>query len=396
MNNNTPDTPPYGETTRAIHAGQEPDAAFGALATPIYQTASFAYDSVEQAIARSVHLEEGYNYTRVANPTIDALEHKLADLDGAEECIAFASGMGAIAGTFLGLCGSGDHVICGVNIYGATQGLLTTVLQRWNLQVTFVDAREPSNIARAIGPDTRLIYLESPSNPSLQLVDLVAVAQLAHDRGIISVIDNTFAGSSNQQPLKHGIDVVIYSATKYISGHGDTLGGAVLGNAHQLRRIRQAQILVGATISPFNAFLLLRGLQTLPLRMRQHNANAMAVARWLQANPAVPETIYPGLESHPQHELAKTQMSGFGGVICFDMGNDDAARAVQNATKLITIASSLGDVKSLISQPVHLSHRYLTPEERKFAGVTPGLVRLSVGLEDVEDIIADLDGAIGS
>lgn len=282
-----------GEATRAIHAGQEPDPAFGALASPIYQTTAFAYDSIDQAVARAAHLEEGYSYSRVANPTLDALERKLAALEGAEACVTFGSGMGAISALFLGMCGAGDHVVCADSIYGATQGMLTTTFCRWGLQVTFVDAREPSNIARAIGPDTRLVYLESPSNPTLRLVDFEAVAQLAHDRQVPVATDNTFATSVNQRPLEFGVDLVVYSATKYICGHGDTLGGAVLGRNDLLRRIRTEEILVGATLSPFSAFLLLRGAQTLPLRVERHNANAAALARWLQAHPLGAAIVLP-------------------------------------------------------------------------------------------------------
>lgn len=314
--------PYHGEGTRAIHAGQQPDAAFGAVATPIYQTASFAYSSVDQAIARAAHLEEGYSYTRVANPTTDALEEKLALLEGMEACITFASGMGAISALFLGLCGTGTHVVCANSIYGATHGLLTTTLQQWGLQVTFVDAREPGNVMRAITPDTRLIYIESPSNPTLRLVDLEGVAQLAHDRSVPVAIDNTFATSVNQRPKDFGIDLVLYSATKYISGHGDTLGGVILGDNQLLRTLRTVEILVGASMSPFNAFLLLRGAQTLPLRVERHNRNAQQIAEWLAEHPRVAQTIYPGLPTHPQYALARQQMKGFGGVISFDVGSD--------------------------------------------------------------------------
>lgn len=386
-----------GAYTRAIHSGQEPrEQAEGAVATPIFQTASFAFDSVEQAIARSAHLEEGYTYSRIANPTTDALEAKLCALEGAETCCVFGSGMGAISALFLGLCGAGDHVVCANSIYGATHGLLTGPLKRWNLQVTFVDEREPNNIARAIRPDTRLIYIESPSNPTLRLVDLEAVAQVAHDRGVLVAIDNTFATSENQRSLALGIDIVVYSATKYIGGHGDTLGGAVLGRADVLRAVRNAEILVGATMNPFNAFLLLRGAQTLPLRVARHNANALAVARWLEAHPAVESVLYPGLPSHPQHHLARQQMRGFGGVLSFDVGTDARARRVVDAVQLCTIAASLGDVKTLISQPATLSHRFMPSAEREAAGITAGLIRLSVGLEDVEDILADLEGALAT
>jgi methionine-gamma-lyase len=384
----------YGESTRAIHGGQEPDAAAGAVATPIYQTASFAYANVEQAIARSAHLEEGYNYTRLGNPTITALEEKLAALEGAEACVVFGTGMGAASALVMGLCGAGEHLVCANSIYGATQGLLAGPMQRWGLQVTFVDAREPSQVARAIREDTRLVLVESPSNPVLRLVDFEAIAQLAHDRGVLVAVDNTFATSVNQRPLQHGIDLVMYSATKYISGHGDTLGGAVLGRAELLREIRTVEVLVGATLSPFNAFLLLRGAQTLPLRVERHNRNAQAVAAWLEDHPLVQRVTYPGLPSHPQHALARTQMRGFGGMIAFEMADDTQARALANAVRLCTLAVSLGDVKTLLSLPAHMSHRFLSPSERREAGITPGMLRLSVGLEDVDDIIADLSQAL--
>lgn len=386
-----------GEATRAIHGGQTPhDNAAGAVATPIYQTASFAAESVEQAIARMAHLEEGYSYTRLGNPTIEALEQKLAAMEGADAGIVFASGMGAVGGLLLSLCGAGDHVVCCDSLYGATYGLLTGPLKRWGLDVTFVDAREPSNVARAIGPETRLVYLESPSNPMLRLIDLEAVAQLAHDRGVLVAIDNTFATSHNQLPLRLGVDLVLYSATKYISGHGDTLGGAVLGQADLIRRIRQAETLTGAVLSPFNAFLLLRGAQTLPLRMERHNANALEVALWLREHPRVLHVHYPGLESHPQYALARQQMRGFGGVVSFEVADEETARRVIDGVRLFSIAVSLGDVKSLITQPSSMTHRTMSPQARATAGITGGLIRLSVGLEDVADLIDDLEQAIGN
>jgi methionine-gamma-lyase len=384
-----------GEATRAIHGGQEPDDAVGAVVTPIYQTSAFAFDSVEQAVARAAHLEEGYSYSRVANPTTDALEAKLALLEGAEACVVFGSGMGAISALFFGLCHAGDHVVCADSIYGATHGLLTGPLAAWGLATTFVDAREPGNVARAIRPDTRLVYVESPSNPALRLVDFEAVAQVAHDRDVLVACDNTFATSVNQQPLLMGVDAVVYSMTKYISGHGDTLGGAVLGSPALMRKVRTAEILIGATLSPLSAFLLLRGAQTLPLRVKAHNANALDVAHWLEEHPRVDHVIYPGLESHPQHALARQQMHGFGGVVSLDLGSEDRAQRMIDATRLCTIAASLGDVKTLIQLPARMSHRYLAPADRAAGGITPGLVRISVGLEDVADILDDLDGALG-
>lgn len=391
----TADSGPYrGEATRAIHGGQRPDAAIGASATPIYQTAAFAVDNVEQAIARAAHLEEGYYYTRQGNPTVQALEEKLALFDGAEGCVAFASGMGAISTLFMTLCRAGDHVVCTDSVFGGTYTLLTAPLAQWGLSCTFVDAREAGNIARAIRPDTRLVYVESPSNPSLRLVDFEAVAQLAHDRGVLVAADNTFATAYNQQPLRFGVDLVAYSATKYIGGHGDALGGAVLGRNDLVRQIRATAALSGATLSPFNAFLFLRGAQTLPLRMERHNANGLAVAQWLAEQPDIHAVHYPGLPSHTQHQLAVGQMRGFGGVIAFDLGSDEAAKRMINATRLCVISYSLGDVKTLIALPARMSHRALPPQARALAGITPGLVRLSVGLEDVEDILADLEQAL--
>ncbi len=292
----TSDASPYrGEATRAIHGGRQPDSAVGASVTPIYQTAAFAFDSVEQAISRAAHLEEGYCYTRMGNPTVEALEDKLALMEGAEGCLAFASGMGAISALVMALCRTGDHVVCADNIYGGTYSLLTGPLAQWGISCTFVDAREAGNVARAIRPDTRLVYVESPSNPALRLVDFESVAQLAHDRGVLVAADNTFATSFNQLPLHFGIDLVVYSATKYIGGHGDTLGGAVIGRNDLVRQIRALETLSGATLSPFNAFLLARGAQTLPLRMARHNTNALEVAQWLVRQPGVTAVHYPGL-----------------------------------------------------------------------------------------------------
>ncbi len=384
----------HGEATLAIHGGQHPDAAVGANVTPIYQSAAFTFDSVEQAIARAAHLEEGYCYTRFGNPTMQALEDKLALLDDAESCIAFASGMGAISTLFMALCRAGDHVICADSVYGGSYTLLTGPLAQWGLNCTFVDAREAGNIARAIRPDTRLVFVESPSNPTLRLVDFEAMAQLAHDRGVLVACDNTFATSYNQRPLRFGIDLVAYSATKYIGGHGDALGGAVLGRNDLVRQVRTLATVNGATLSPFNAFLLLRGAQTLPLRIARHNANALAVAQWLAEQRTIAQVHYPGLPHHAQHALARGQMRGFGGIVSFELGSDAAAKCLVDAVRLCVISFSLGDVKTLISLPARMSHRALPPHARAQAGITPGLVRLSVGLEDVEDILADLAQAL--
>ena len=387
----------FGMHTLAIHAGEEPDPATGAVATPIHMASTFAFPSAEVAAAVFAGEEEGYIYTRWGNPTVDALERRIAALEGGEAALATASGMAAIATAVMTVAQAGDHIVATRAIYAGTYNLLAKELPRYGVHTTFVDATDPQNVAAAMREETRIVYLESPGNPTLALNDIAAIARIAHDAGALVFIDNTFATPVNQRPLELGADVVLHSATKYLCGHGDAIGGIVVGSADFIAAARTGVLRdVGGVMSPFNAWLILRGVQTLPLRMERHNANALQVARFLEAHPQVRSVSYPGLPSHPQHELARRQMRGFGGMVCFEVrGGVEAGRRLMNRIRLCTLAVSLGDTRTLICHSASTTHSTVPREARLAAGVTDGLVRLSVGLEDPEDIIADLDQALG-
>lgn len=386
-----------GVSTTAVHAGHPPDDAIGAVTPPIYQTATFAYESAEQGAARFAGEADGYIYTRYGNPTLAVFEERLAALEGTGAALATSSGMAAISTTLLGLLRAGDHIVATDALYTATRVLLRETLPGLGVECSIVDGASETAIADAMRERTRVVYCETPGNPTLDLVDLAAVARISREHGATSVCDNTFATPINQRPCEYGIDVVVHSATKYIGGHGDIVGGAICASREMIDRLWSAHIQVGGCMSPFNAFLAARGLQTLPLRMRAHNENALGVARALQEHPKVERVIYPGLPSHPQHELASRQMDGFGGMVCFELsGGLEAGRRMMNAVTLCTLTVSLGDVKTLISHPASMTHAALTPEERRQAGITEGLVRMSVGIEDAEDIIADLEQALES
>jgi cystathionine beta-lyase/cystathionine gamma-synthase len=379
-----------GFATRAIHVGQEPDAATGAVIVPIYQTSTYAQSEV------GVH--KGFDYSRTANPTRAALEACLASLDNGRYGLAFASGMAA-EDTLLHLFEAGDHVIACDDVYGGTFRLFHRVLERFGLRFTFVDATCTQNVADAIEDRTRLIWLESPTNPLLKLVDIAGVAALAHQRGIIVAVDNTFASSYCQRPLELGADVVHYSTTKYLGGHSDVIGGAlVTANDDLYERLKFLQNAIGGVPGPFDSWLVLRGLKTLAVRMRQHTANATQIACFLAQHPRVKRVYYPGLESHPQHELARRQMvGGFGGMLSFEIqGGVDAAREVARRTRLFTLAESLGGVESLIELPALMTHASLPADRRAEIGIDDGLIRLSVGIEEVDDLIDDLVQALGS
>ncbi|MBV9169580.1 MAG: cystathionine gamma-synthase [Chloroflexi bacterium] len=379
-----------GFSTRAIHVGQAPDEATGAVIVPIYQTSTYAQSEV------GVH--KGFDYSRTANPTRAALEACLASLDGGKYGLAFASGMAA-EDTVLHLFESGDHVVACDDVYGGTFRLFHRVLERAGLHFTFVDATSVDNIERALEARTRLIWLESPTNPLLKLVDISAVSELAHSRGIVVAVDNTFASPYCQRPLELGADLVHYSTTKYLGGHSDVVGGGLVTSRDDLyERLKFLQNAVGGVAGPFDSWLVLRGLKTLAVRMRQHSANAMEIACFLQQHPRVKAVHYPGLESHPQHGLGKRQMAGgFGGMLSFEVtGGVDAAREVARRTRLFTLAESLGGVESLIELPALMTHASLPPERRAEIGIDDGLIRLSVGIEDPEDLIADLDQALSS
>ena len=382
-----------GFTTRAVHAGQSPCPVTGALNTPIYQTSTFVFTDVAQGAARFAGDQEGYIYTRLGNPTQAALEQKIANLEGGEAGLAFSSGMGAITAVLLTLVKQGDHIVACDTIYGCTHSFLASIMPQYGVETTFVDLSRLGNLTAAVRPNTKVIYLESPANPTMKLVDIAAIAKQAKEAGATVVVDNTFASPYLQRPLELGAHVAVHSATKYIGGHGDVIAGLAVGSADLIAQVRSAMLKnIGAVIGPFDAWFLLRGLKTLALRMERHSANAMAVASFLEQHPAVQEVYYPGLPSHPQHELACRQMQGgFGGMLSFELkGGLEAGINLMNSLELCSLAVSLGDAETLIQHPASMTHSPYPPAERRAAGITDGLVRLSVGIEDVDDIIADL------
>ena len=379
-----------GLATRAIHAGQEPDPSTGAIMPPIYQTSTYVQESPGK--------HKGYEYSRSQNPTRMAYERCIADLESGQRGYAFASGLAGIA-TVLDLLDSGDHVIASDDLYGGTYRLLHKVRQRSaGLKFTLVDMGDIDAIEAAVRPETKLIWIETPSNPMLKLIDIEAVAALAKRHGILSAADNTFASPIVQRPLELGFDLVMHSATKYLNGHSDMVGGVVVVGDNQdvADRLGFLQNAVGAIAGPFDSFLALRGLKTLPLRMRQHCAAAFELAHWLEAHPKVERVYYPGLESHPQHALAKRQMHGFGGMITLTLKGDIAdARRFLERTHLFALAESLGGVESLIEHPAIMTHASIPAPQRAALGITDTLCRLSVGIEDLDDLKADLKHALG-
>lgn len=387
----------YGINTQIVHAGQQPDPSTGALSMPIFQTSTFVFDSAEQGAARFALEEPGYIYTRLGNPTVDALEKKLAVLERGEAALATASGISAITTTLLTLCQQGDHIVSASAIYGCTHAFLQHSIPKFGIGVSFVDATRPDEIAAAMRPETKVIYIETPANPTLSLVDIEKVAGLAHRQGALLMVDNTFMSPYCQQPLLLGADIVIHSITKYINGHGDVIGGAIIGNKAFIDQARFIGLkdITGGCLSPFDAWLTLRGVKTLGIRMERHCENAVKIAQYLENHPAISRVWYPGLPSHPQYELGKRQMSLPGGVISFEIsGGLDAGRRMINSVELCLLAVSLGDTETLIQHPASMTHSPYAPEERLEAGITDGLIRLSVGLEDADDIINDLEQAI--
>jgi cystathionine beta-lyase/cystathionine gamma-synthase len=379
-----------GFATRAIHVGQDPDPATGAVIVPIYQTSTYAQSEV------GVH--KGYDYSRTANPTRAALEACLASLDGGRYGLAFSSGMAA-EDTVLHLLETGSHIIASDDVYGGTFRLFHRVLERVGLRFTFVDATRTLDVTNAIEAGTRLIWLESPTNPLMKLIDIAEVARIAHERNILVAVDNTFASPYCQRPLELGADLVHYSTTKYLGGHSDVVGGAlVTSNDDLYQRLKFLQNAVGGVPGPFDSWLVLRGLKTLAVRMRQHSANAMEVACFLEQHASVKRVYYPGLPSHPHHALAKRQMvGGFGGMLSFEVkGGVEAAREAARRTRLFTLAESLGGVESLIELPALMTHASLPAERRAEVGIDDGLIRLSVGIEEGDDLIADLKQALES
>ncbi len=375
-----------GFSTKAIHAAIEPDPSTGSIMTPIHLTSTY----VQEGLGK----HKGYEYSRVSNPTRTVLEKNIAALENGKEGLAFASGMAAEAAIFQ-LLKSGDHVIASRNVYGGTYRLAKLVLNDYGLEFDFVDTTDVAIVRRAIKPNTKIVFVETPTNPTMEIADLAAVAKLCKARKLISVVDNTFATPYLQNPLDFGIDIVLHSATKYLNGHSDMLGGLVVLNDHSLtERLRFIQKSVGAIMSPFEAWMCLRGIKTLAVRMARHDMNALEVAAFLNTHRKVKRINYPGLLSHRQHRLAQKQMRGFGGMISFDLGSLAKAKKLLKSVRLCSLAESLGGVETLISHPATMTHASVPPDERKRIGVTDGLVRISVGIEDVEDIIADLKQAL--
>lgn len=377
-----------GFATDAIHAGVVPDPTTGAVMTPIYQTSTYAYEGLGRS--------KGYDYARTINPTRSALEENLRVLEGGRAAYAFASGMAAISAVMT-LLKSGDHVIVSHNVYGGTYRLFSKVLEDYGLSFTYVDTSRLDAIEAAVRPATRMVYIETPTNPIMILTDLEAVAALTRRRGLITVVDNTFLTPFFQRPIDRGADIVVHSTTKYLNGHSDSVGGAaILAREDHAARIQFVQNSAGAILSPFDSWLVLRGIKTLPLRMQQHETNGRRVAAFLETHPRVRKVLYPGLASHPQHELARRQARGFGGMISFVLQDAAAAPRFFERLRLCTLAESLGGVETLICQPSSMTHAAVPPEERERLGLTDALVRISVGCEDVEDILADLDGALSA
>ncbi len=386
-----------GFATRAIHGGHVKDQ-FGALATPIHQTATFTFESAEQGGRRFALEEGGYIYSRLGNPTNTQLEEKLAMLEGAEAAISTASGIGAVASAFWTLLKAGDHVVAAKTLYGCTYAYLNHGISRYGVEVTFVDTTNLEEIRQAMRENTKVVYLETPANPNLEVADIEAISKIAHqNKDCIVMVDNTFCTPYIQRPLEFGADIVIHSGTKFLNGHGDVISGFVVGSSEFIKNVRLFGVkdMTGASLSPFDAFLIIRGMKTLEIRMEKHCENAMKVAKFLEGHSAVEKVYYPGLESFPQYKLAKKQMSLPGAVIAFEVkGGIEEGKKVINSTELCTIAVSLGDAETLIQHPASMTHSPYTKEEREMAGISDGLIRIAVGLENVEDIINDLDKAL--
>ncbi len=377
-----------GFSTDAIHAGQEPDPATGAVSVPIYQTSTYAQIELGR--------DKGFDYARSINPTRLALERSLAALEGGKSAYAFSSGMAAIT-TVMMLLKSGDHVVSSANTYGGTYRLFVHILQQFGISFSFVDTSGVENISAALRPETKLVYVETPTNPMMEITDLEAVAALCRERNLISVCDNTFMSPYLQRPLALGFDIVVHSTTKFINGHSDSVGGAVItARPEHGERVGFAQNSAGAILGPMDSFLVLRGIKTLGVRMQRHDANGRAVAALLADHPDVGQVYYPGLPDHPAHEIAARQMDGFGGMIAFDLGSLEAARAFLNGLRIFTLAESLGGVESLACHPASMTHAAVPQEDRQRMGLTDGLARLSVGIEDLEDLQEDVTRALAA
>jgi methionine-gamma-lyase len=388
-------TKKLGINSALVHGGYHPDDT-GAVNVPIYQTSTFAFRDAAHGAALFAGKEKGYIYNRIGNPTIAALEESVAFLENGIGGIATSSGLGAVNTLYMTLLEKGAHAVSTASVYGPSRGLMEKHFQRFGVEASFVDTSDLDSLRRAVRPETRLLYVESPSNPSMQVTDIEGAARIAHENGSLLAVDNTFASPYLQRPLDLGADVVLHSVTKFINGHADVVGGIlVAGDKGVLARLRDVMVHTGCNMDPHQAFLVLRGLKTLGIRVERAQENAMTVARWMESHPKIKNVRYIGLSSHPQHELAKRQMSGFGSMISFELkGGLEAGQKLMNGVRLATLAVSLGGVETLIEHPASMTHAAMSKEAREAAGFTDGLVRYSVGIEDVDDLIADLDQAL--
>jgi methionine-gamma-lyase len=377
--------------TQAVHAGEDRSEHHGAVSVPIYPASVFAFSDADEGIAVHNHEKEGYYYGRLGNPTVAALERTMAELEGGDDALAFASGMAAISAAAFTLVGSGGHVVAPESMYSTTTNFLKHIEQSFGVETTFIDAANAENYAAAVRPNTKMFWVETPSNPLVRITDIAEVAAIGKQAGVATVVDNTFATPFNQRPLELGAHLVVHSATKYLGGHSDVTAGIVAGRRDLVDKARHgAAKFYGGNIAPQVAWLVLRGIKTLALRMERHNDNASALAYTLSHHPKVEAVFYPGLESHQNHEIAKRQMQGFGGMIGFDVGTAEAAKTLVNNLEVCTFATSLGGVETLVQPVALMTHASLSPEERAAAGVPEGMIRLSVGVEDVKDIENDI------
>lgn len=376
--------------TRAVHAGQTPDPATGAIMTPIFQTSTYVQDGVAEP-------RQGYEYARVSNPTRTALEQNLAALEGATHGVCFASGLAAIEALLKATLEEGGHVVSGIHVYGGTERMFRTVWSKFGLDFTFIDTSELDELRRAMRPETRLVHIETPSNPMLRISDIALCAEIAHESGALLSVDNTFATPYLQSPLPLGADVVMHSTTKYLGGHSDVIGGALLTNDDELAEgFRYQQKSTGGIPGPLDCWLVLRGTKTLHVRMDAHCRNAARVASFLEERATPARVLYPGLPSHPHHELARRQMRDFGGMLALDLGSTERAHLFATATRVFALAESLGGVESLLSVPAAMTHASVPEAKRRMMGLTPGLVRISVGIEDARDLIEDMERALAA
>lgn len=384
-----------GMNTKLVHAGTSPDL-YGSVVTPIYQTSTFAFDSAQNGADRFAKKADGFIYTRIGNPTLDALEKCVAELEGGVGGVATSSGMAAVNTIYSALLKAGDHAVSTASVYGPSRILLEKHFSRFGVDSTFVDTSDLDSARAAVRPETKLVYIETPSNPMMQVTDIAAMAEIAHDAGALLAVDGTFASPCLQQPLLLGADVVMHSVTKFINGHADVVGGILAArDSGVYKQLRDTMILTGCNMDPHQAFLVHRGIKTLSLRVARAEENAMAIATWLEGRPEVEWVRYVGLPSHPQHAVARRQMSGFGAMISFGMRDGlEAGRRLMDSVKLATLAVSLGGVETLIEHPASMTHAGVPKAEREAAGITDGLVRLSVGIEDLDDLIRDLDQAL--